>query len=228
MVVKLALPSNRAALSHQMLPDVTSASKAPELAKVERFLEEMAKFEEEQRGKYSSNDCGFDLGLTYFFKAKARASAPIVPPNPIAIGKPMCTYELPLGSQQISSSLKIDDPPTPLRIGHITTFFKHENSSTNKTTWFGLTWAETFFPAVGDKPKSVVGNKAYEVVLKQSFKDGGMIVRENVATTGRVIGVVTAELPHETVSVMIEDWFVKSDVFKTGCWEHRNPATPAT
>lgn len=228
MVVKLALPSNRVALSHQMLSNVTSAAKVPAFAEVERLLDEMAKFEKEQQGRFSSNDCGFHLGLTSFFEAKARASAPVALPDPSVIGKPMCTYELPLGCQQISSSLKIDDPPTPLRIGQISTFFKQVHPSTKKMGWFGITWAETFFPAVGDKPKSVVGNKAYEVVLKRSLKDGGKIVRENVATTGRVIGVVIAELPHEAVSVMIEDWFVKSDVFKKGRWDHRDPAPPAT
>ncbi len=32
--------------------------------------------------------------------------------------------------------------------------------------WLGLTWAETFFPVLGERPSSVVGSKAYEVVPK--------------------------------------------------------------
>ena len=65
-----------------------------------------------------------------------------------------------------------------------------------------------------------MGSKAYEVFLRQSIKDSGRIVRENVITTGRFIGVVVDDLPDETVSVRIEDWSVKSDVFKKGHWQH--------
>lgn len=134
----------------------------------------------------------------------------------------MWTYELPLGIYYISSSLKIDDPPTPMRIGHLSTLATEMDPLTGEEIWVGFTWAEIFFPVVGEKPKSVVGSKAYEVVLKQSTKDGGQIVRENVVTTGRVIGEVIADLPHETVSVRIEDWFLKSEVCKKGRWKHLN------
>ena len=119
----------------------------------------------------------------------------------------------------IANSLKIDDPPTPMRIGHLSTFVARMDPNSGAEHWDGFTWAEIFFPVLGERPKSVVGSKAYEVVLKKPTKDGGKIVRENVVTTGRVIGVVVAELPHETVSVRMEDWFQKSDVFKKGRWK---------
>lgn len=118
----------------------------------------------------------------------------------------------------ISNSLKIDDPPTPMRIGHLSSFVVRIDPHSGSTNWVGFTWAEIFFPVLGERPKSVVGSKAYEVVLKQSLKDGGQIVRENVVTTGRLVGVVVAELPHETVSLRIEGWVRKSDVFKRGRW----------
>lgn len=105
-----------------------------------------------------------------------------------------------------------------MRIGHLSTFFEKMDSCTGSKHWIGLTWAEVFFPVLGERPGSLVGSKAYEVVLKQPTKDGGQIVRENVVTTGRVVGIVIAELPHETVSVRIEDWFLKSGVFGKGRW----------
>ena len=109
-----------------------------------------------------------------------------------------------------------------MRIGHLNSFVVRIDPISGSTSWVGFTWAEIFFPVLGERPKCLAGSKAYEVVLKQSLKDGGKIVRENVVTTGRVIGVVVAELPHETVSVRMEDWFVKSDVFKKGSWTQLN------
>ena len=106
-----------------------------------------------------------------------------------------------------------------MRVGQLSTFIEKLDPLTGLSYWVGLTWAETFYPVEGEKPSTVVGSKAYEVVLKQPFDDGGQIVRENVATTGRVVGIVIADLPHETVSIVIDDWFVQSDVFKKGRWE---------
>lgn len=120
----------------------------------------------------------------------------------------MRVYQLPLGLSQISNSLKINDPPTEMRVGQISIFIEKVDLLKGSKYWIGLTWAEIFFPVVGERPKSVVGSKAYEVVLKQPIDEGGQIFRENVTTTGRIVGVVESELPHETVSVRIEDWFV--------------------
>lgn len=135
-------------------------------------------------------------------------------------------YQLPLDLCQISNSLKIDDPPTNMRIGKISNFMEIVDPLNGSKYWIGLTWAEIFFPVVGERPKSVVGSKAYEVVLNQPFDKGGQIVRENVATIGKVVGVVEVELPQETVSVRIEDWFVQRDVFKSGRWEQRAVRIP--
>lgn len=134
----------------------------------------------------------------------------------------MFIYELPVGLHYISSSLKIDDPPTLMRIGPLSTFFEKVDPLAGTKYWVGITWAEIFFPVSGERPRSVVGSKAYELVLKQPVQDCGKIVRENVFTTGRVVGVVIAELPHETVSVRIEDWVWKSDWFNKGRWNRLN------
>ncbi|KAF6229045.1 hypothetical protein HO133_007159 [Letharia lupina] len=179
-----------------VLPDAAEALKR---AKIERFLRGTATFEQEQEAK-----------------AHASAAAPYF--NLPARGQSMCAYELPVGLGHISGSLKIDDPPTPMRIGNLSTFIQKTDPLTGIKYWVGLTWAEIFFPVLGERPSSVAGSKAYEVVLKQPIEDGGHIVRENVVTTGRVVGVVVAELPHETVSVRIQDWFSKSDMFKKGRW----------
>lgn len=150
----------------------------------------------------------------------AKASISTIAPHPSpATERSGLTYETPSGSYYISSSLKVDDPATPMRIGHLGhlfTLLTKRDPITGKEIWFGITWAEIFFPVVGEKPKSVVGSQAYEVILKQSTKDGGQIVRENVVTTGRVIGVVMADLPDEMVSLKIDNWFLKSEVFKKG------------
>ncbi len=37
--------------------------------------------------------------------------------------------------------------------------------------------------------------------------------------------MVVDESPDETVSMRIEDWFVKSDVFKKGHWRHLDAAS---
>ena len=105
-------------------------------------------------------------------------------------------------------------------------FVEKTHPASGSRYWIGLTWAEIFFPVVGERPASVIGSKAYEVVLKQPIADGGDIVRENVVTTGRVVGVVAAELLHETVAVRIEDWFVQSETFKKGGWKQQNVAIP--
>ena len=97
-------------------------------------------------------------------------------------------------------------------------FIEKVDSANGSKYWIGLTWAEIFFPVMGERPASVIGSKAYEVVLKQPIADGGEIVRDNVVTTGRVVGVVVNELLHETVSVRIEDWFVQSEKFQKGRW----------
>ena len=147
-------------------------------------------------------------------EAKAHASAAAPP----ARSQSVWMYDLPMGLSQISGSLKIDDPPTKMRIGYLRNFTETYNPTTRTKYWIGITWAEVFYPVVGEKPESVVGAKAYEVVLKQSLEDGGKIVRENLVTTGRFVGVVVADLPHETALVKVEDWFVKSDLFKKGHW----------
>ena len=108
-----------------------------------------------------------------------------------------------------------------MRIGNLSVFVEKLNPSTGKKYWTGITWAEIFCPVLGERPQSVVGSKAYEVVLKRPIADGGKVVRENVVTSGRVIGVVTNELPHETVTVEVEDWFVMGTVFKKGRWQER-------
>ncbi len=118
--------------------------------------------------------------------------------NPSAIGQSASIYHLPVDLLQISSSLKIDEPFTPMRIGQLSMSIENVDPLTGTNYWLGLTWAETFFPFSGERPSSVGGNKAYEVVLKQSIKDGGRIVRENVITTGRIIGVVSACILHDT------------------------------
>ena len=138
----------------------------------------------------------------------------------------MRVYQLPYGLTQISNSLKIEDPPTKIRVGQLLNFIENIDPLNGSRYWIGLTWAEIFFPVVGERPSSVVGSKAYEVILKQPIHKGGQIVRKNVVTTGRVVGVVVAELPHETVSVRIEDWFVQSDQFKKGRWERRDVIIP--
>ena len=145
-------------------------------------------------------------------------------PPPAVDDRSMWIYQLPPGLNQISSSLKVDDPPTKMRIGQLSTFIEKLDPLTGLSYWVGLTWAETFYPVEGEKPSTVVGSKAYEVALKQPFDDGGQIVRENVATTGRVVGIVIADLPQETVSIVIDDWFVQSDVFKKGRWELQHMA----
>lgn len=113
-----------------------------------------------------------------------------------------------------------------MRVGQISNFIEKVDPLNGSKYWVGLTWAEIFFPVVGERPKSVVGSKAYEVVLKQPIDKGGQIVRKNVATTGRVVGVVEGEFHHEIVSVRIEDWFVQGDVFKSGRWEQRDVRIP--
>ena len=130
-----------------------------------------------------------------------------------------------MGLNQIANALKIDDPPTKIRIGQMSNFIEKTDFVNGSRYWLGITWAEIFFPVVGDRPASVIGSKAYEVVLKQPIADGGDIVRENVVTTGRVVGVVVAELLYETVSVRVEDWFVHSETFKKGRWRQRDVAT---
>ena len=100
-------------------------------------------------------------------------------------------------------------------------FIEKVDPANGSRYWVGLAFAETFFPVVGERPASVIGSKAYEVVLKQPVADGANIVRENIVSTGRVVGVVDAEFFHEpvrTVSVRVEDWFVQSETFKKGFW----------
>lgn len=106
-----------------------------------------------------------------------------------------------------------------MRIGEISGFFEKVDTLKGSKFWIGVTWAELFFPVVGERPKSVVGSKAYEVVLKQPIDEGGQIVRENVTTTGRIVGVVESETSQEVVSLRIEDWFVQGDLFKSGSLE---------
>ena len=101
-------------------------------------------------------------------------------------------------------------------------FIEKTDPTNGSRYWIGLTWAEVFFPVEGERPASIIGSKAYEVVLKQGIADGGGIVRENVVTTGRVVGVVVAEMPCGTVFVRVEDWFVQSETFKKGNWRQRN------
>lgn len=112
-----------------------------------------------------------------------------------------------------------------MRIGQLDNFIEKTDPWTGKSYWVGLTWAEVFYPVLGERPRSVVGSKAYEVVLKQATKDGGQIVRENVLTTGRIVGVVVTDLPYETVSVKIDDWFLEGDVFEKGHWHQLKAAT---
>lgn len=138
----------------------------------------------------------------------------------------MGIYTIPSGLHFISSSLKIDDPPTPMRIGQLSTFIEKMDPFTGRKYLIGLTWAEIFFPVLGERPSSVAGCKAYEVLLKQPIKDGGRIVRENVVTTGRIVGEVVVDLPQDTVSVRIQDWVLESDGFKQGCWDQRDIEIP--
>lgn len=77
---------------------------------------------------------------------------------------------------------------------------------------------------MGEIPRSVEGSKAYELVLKQPVQGVGKVVQENVFTTGRVTGLVVVDLRHKTVSVSIEDWFLKSEVFKKGRWDRLDTA----
>ena len=135
-------------------------------------------------------------------------------------------YHISKGRSQVSNALKIDDPPTKIRVGLLSNFIEKVNPANGSKYWIGITWAEIFFPVVGERPASVIGSKAYEVVLKQPLADGGYIVRENVVTTGRVVGVVVAELPYETVSVRVEDWFVRSETFKKGRWRQHKVEFP--
>ena len=100
----------------------------------------------------------------------------------------------------------------------MSSFFEEIDPANGSKYWIGLTWAEIFFPVVGERPASVIGSKAYEVVLKRPIAKLADLERENVVTTGRVFGVVVAELAYETVSVRVEDWFVQSEKFKKGCW----------
>ena len=90
-----------------------------------------------------------------------------------------------------------------MRIGQLSNSLEKTYPFTRKSYWLGLTLAEIFFPVSGERPRSVVGRKAYEVVLRQPIDDGGQIIRGNVVTTGRVVGVVIAEYIHDTVSVKI-------------------------
>lgn len=189
---------------------------------MKRFLHEMAKFEAEN-GRQNSTNCGYIPNLFAFPEAKNRASAPSSSSSTKEVM--ICVHELPSNLNLISSSLRIDEPYTPMRIGQMSTFTEKWQPSTGQRYWIGFTWAETFQPVEGGKRPSLVGSKAYEVVLKQPIKDGGQIVRDNVTTTGRVVGTVVGDLPHETVSVRIEDWFVKSDVWKKGHEEQRNVTT---
>ena len=131
-----------------------------------------------------------------------------------------------MGLNHFSNALKIDDPPTKIRVGLMSNFVEKVDPANGSKYWIGITWAETFFPVVGERPASVIGSKAYEVVLKQPLADGGSIVRENVVTTGRVVGVVDAELAQESVSVRVEDWFVRSETFKKGRWSQHEVPIP--
>ena len=100
-------------------------------------------------------------------------------------------------------------------------FIEKVDPANGSRYWAGLAFAETFFPVVGERPASVIGSKAYEVFLERPVADRVSIVRENVVTTGRVLGVVDAEFFHEvdrTVTVRLEDWFVQSETFKKGWW----------
>ena len=129
-----------------------------------------------------------------------------------------------MGLNQISNALKIDDPFTKIRVGQMSNFIEKIDPVNGSKYWIGLTWSEVFYPVVGERPASLIGRKAYEVVLKQPIASGGGIVRENVVTTGRVVGVVVAELVYETVSVRIADWFVQSEMFKKGHWRQPDVA----
>ena len=97
-------------------------------------------------------------------------------------------------------------------------FYEETDPVNGSKYWIGRTETEIFFPVVGERPASVIGSKAYEVVLKQPIAELADIVRENVVTTGRVVGVVVPGLVDETVSVRVEDWFVQSETFKKGRW----------
>lgn len=222
MDAKPAITSTRAGKLPPKLLVSADAAEAKQ-AKVGRFLQGMAMFEVEQ-GKHSPSWRGVLLDSLPSLEAKTHGSTAALYPNPSATGQSPRLYRLPLGLQQISSSLKIDDPLTPMRIGQLSNFIEKVDPVTGTKSWLGITWAEIFFPVLGERPRSVVGSKAYEVFLKQPIKDGGKIVRENVLTTGRVIGVVVADLPHETVSVRIEDWFSNSEVFKKGQWNQLDVA----
>ena len=112
-----------------------------------------------------------------------------------------------------------------MRVGQLFTFFMKPNPLTGTNYWTGVTHAEIFYPISGEKPESCVGSKAYEVVLKQPVQDVREIVRENVTTTGRIIGVVDGYMPHEMVSIRIADWFLKNDMFKMGNWERKDETT---
>ena len=127
-------------------------------------------------------------------------------------------WQLPKAFQLVSRSLKIDDPFTLMRIGRMSHFYERFEPISGGIWWSGLAWAEVFLPVVGERPESVVGEKAFEVCLKRPISDGGKIVRENVATTGRLIGVVVSELSPEIVTLQLEKWFVKGSVFKKGRW----------
>ena len=106
----------------------------------------------------------------------------------------------------------------------MSSFFEEIDPANGLKYWIGLTWAEIFFPVVGERPASVVGSKAYEVVLKRPIAKLADLERENVVTTGRVVGVVVGDLAYETVSVRVEDWFLQSEMFKKGCWRQRDVA----
>lgn len=222
MESKIAIMPARAVKLGPKPHALSEVAEATEKAKVERFLQGMAMFEEEQGKKRASIVAAVTSDSLLSPAAKVSASTVAPYSLPSARGQAPWVYEIPMNISHISNSLKIDDPLTPMRIGHLSSFIVRTDAVSGSVNWVGFTWAEIFFPVLGERPKSVVGSKAYEVVLKQSLKDGGKIVRENVFTTGRVIGVVLAELPHETVSVRMEDWFVKSDVFKKGRWNQLN------
>ena len=185
------------------------------------------KWKRSKRSKVgTSPDSSRQLSQTHPFLPEATARASTEAPNPDSSTMKQLVhyYQLPVGLNQISNALKIDDPFTKIRIGQINNFMLKADPADGLTYWIGFTWAEIFFPVSGERPTSVIGSRAYEVVLRLPLAHGGAIVRENVVTTGRVVGVVINDLPHETVAVKLEDWFVQSDVFKMGRWGQREVA----
>ena len=220
MDVKRTSPSTTTTEPRSKTPALHDATDPTQKAKEEQCLRAQVKFQEDQ-GRHRPNCLGWS-SQTHLLILEAEAhdfaSAANLNPNFLAVTQPLFMYQLPVGLNHISNALKTDDPPTKIRVGPMSNFTEKIDLANGSKYWIGLAWAEIFFPVTGERPASVIGSKAYEVVLKQPIADGGAIVRENVVTTGRVVGMVHEELLHETVSVRIEDWFVRSEMFQKGRW----------